>query len=134
MNEYDLGDYDIIKWNNTIIKTNKFHDLEGIEIFTFNSHFMGFLSGFSYNILNKPLENYVFHGWYHIESKNAKFIVYEPRLIGLIISNAWKIYWNGNGKVQIYTIDCGHIYESHEYEKNIKYYYKLLLQNINNLI
>lgn len=134
MNECNLGDYDIIKWNDKIIKTNHFRELEGIEIITLHSHIMGFLKGFSCNILDKPIENYFLHGWYHIESKNAKFIVHEPRIIGLIISSAWKVFWNGEGKVQIYTIDCGHVYESHEYEKNVKYYYKLLLNNISNKI
>jgi hypothetical protein len=121
-----IGDYDEIYELN--IDTKSFTNLDGIEIIDNKHQFISFLKGFTHNMIEIDID----HGWFHIESKTAKFIITKqhPSKVGNIIHLAWQKFWNNNYydyDVSIYSKYCGQFYKSNEYEIDKKSFYKDLI-------
>jgi hypothetical protein len=120
-------------YDEIIINDEKTLNMKNLDckIMDENHSFIGFVKGFIHNSIDID----IIHGWYHIESKKAKFIVGDhPSIYGDIIHLAWQKYWNNNGynyDVSIYSTYCGQLYESNEFDidnnKTLKKVIKLIL-------
>jgi hypothetical protein len=121
--ELYMSDYDKIT---DIIDTKEFTKLDGVEIIDSNHPFMYFIKGFSF--LDDTMYQNILHGWYHIETGTAKFLVKYPHETGNIILTAWKLFIKSkSANIFIYGRYCGQIYESNEYDISEKSTYKSMI-------
>ena len=123
-----VGDYCRIDDEN--IDTECFRVLTDIEIIDEDHKFIAFLNGFTHFLI----EGKIIHGWYHIPTKTAKFLVNtNPSKFGNLIHWAWKRYWKDESydciKVHIYYNHCG-LYDSNEYNIDKNQCYKDLITHL----
>lgn len=107
LTKYDLSDYD--KLFDEKIDTKLFTDLTDVEIINLTNGFVIFLNGFS----DYLIEEEILHGWYHIPTKTAKFLVKSnARKFRNMILLAWQRYWEDeSSNIHIYTQFRGSLYK-----------------------
>lgn len=139
--KYRLSDYDQMEIKDSIIYTNNFtENMEQFEEIDEKHPFMIYLLGFTHNLLDINIKN--IHGWFHKETKKAKFFAGHPYDSDSLIYIAWSKYCKGlermegiykdreNIEISIYRAYCGSLYESNEYEKSEKMFYAMMANKI----
>ncbi len=125
--EINQSDYDKIR---DLVDTKLFNILDGIEFIDKNHPFTHYLKGLTV-LYDDTIYLNILHGWYHKETTTANFLVKYPGKTGCIILHAWQQFIGSkNANVYIYGRYCGAIYESNEYETDIKYFYKNIIKKL----
>lgn len=121
----NVCDYDKL---DTRVDTRVFTVLDGVEMIDDMHAFMHFLRGMTcladYTI---PLN--VLHGWFHKDTETAKFLVRRPADVACVVVQAWRMFvGTHSADVYIYSMSCGELYESNEYEISKKEFYKFIIK------
>jgi hypothetical protein len=106
----------IAKVNNDIIPVSDMFEnfLNGIVLNTYDIDYIG--------VYEKDTK----HAYFYIKGNNVKFCT--------IIHNAWHLFHKNHDQhdinVTMYDVYCGEYYQRNDYETNITYFYKILINNL----